>query len=102
VAAEAEQVERTRRKTLSRARSEVFVPYTVACRIQASSKLRNPLSHDVFRELTLGGGAKRNEDFGLDVTASISRQLDDQIINVCVCFSGKGDWDRAFSRKLQR
>jgi hypothetical protein len=29
VAAEAEQVERTRRKTWSRARSEVFVPYRV-------------------------------------------------------------------------
>ena len=29
VAAEAEQVERTRRETWSRARSEVFVPYTL-------------------------------------------------------------------------
>ena len=29
MAAEAEQVERTRRKTCSRGRSEVFVPYTL-------------------------------------------------------------------------
>jgi len=32
VAAEAEQVERTRRKTWSRDRSEVYVPYTLSHR----------------------------------------------------------------------
>ncbi len=46
VAAEAEQVERTRRKTWSRARSEVFVPYS----LHFTSSTRNPSGEFVAQQ----------------------------------------------------